>query len=90
MSADYANATINNLASKGNAKNVQDMIGTTTALRANSAQMQNGHIGAAQAAAAVTPVERATQIAANATPAIKNDASALAWDVTTGLWIAGV
>lgn len=89
MPAVYGSATIAGVSSKGNALEVQDMIGTTTALRANSAQMQNGHIGASQGQV-VTPQARAEQIAADETPAIKNDGTALEFDTTTGTWAAPV
>lgn len=87
MSADYGSATIDAVNSKGNVKPVQDMIGTSAILRANSAQMQNGHIGAAQAQV-VTPPERAALIAADGTPALKSDNSGLVWAVATGTWDA--
>lgn len=87
MPAIFGSATIATQTSKGNLALAQDMIGTTAALRANSVQMQNGHIGAAQSQI-VTPAARAVQIAAQDTPAIKFDGTALKWDTATGTWLA--
>jgi hypothetical protein len=64
------------------------MIGTGPILRANSGQMQNGHIGAAQGQT-VTPAARAALIAAQDTPAIKSDVSDIKWDTVTGTWVPG-
>lgn len=94
MSTDYAGMTIKNSdgttnASKGNAVAVQDMIGTTAVLRGASGQMQNGHIGTAQAAAAVTPATAAALIAANNTHAIKSDGSDIKWATASGTWVPG-
>lgn len=89
MPAVYGSATIAGLNSAGNAKPVQDMIGTSTALRADSNFMQNGHIGADQDQV-VTPPARAALIAADATPAIGNIGGDLQWAVATGTWDAVV
>lgn len=87
MPAIYGSATIATQTSKGNLTLAQDMIGTTPALRLAAAQMQNGHIGAAQSQI-VTPTARAAQIAADQTPAIKFDGTGLLWDLATGTWLA--
>jgi hypothetical protein len=89
MPAVYGSATINAQNSKGlSNRAVQDMIGTGPILRANSGQMQNGHIGAAQGQT-VTPAARAALIAAQDTPAIKSDVSDIKWDTVTGTWVPG-
>lgn len=89
MAAVYGSATINVQVSKGNLVVAQDMIGTSTALRANAGgEMQNGHIGAAEHQT-VTPAARAAQIAAQDTPAIDSNAAPLKWDIPTGIWVAG-
>jgi len=85
MSKDYGSATIAAVNSKGNAKPVQDMIATSTALRADSNFMQNGHIGAGQDQV-VTPAARAALIAADQTPAIGHLGDSLLWTVATGTW----
>lgn len=88
MANVYGSATIANVNSIGCVKPVQDMIGTSAVLRANSAQMQNGHIGAAQGQ--VVPDDPiAAQIAAQDTPSLKSDNSALKWDIATGTWVVG-
>lgn len=89
MSTDYAGATINNVVSKGNAKAVQDMIGIPRAAGAGTpalTQMQNGHIGGAQTAAAVTPATAAEKIAANLTTGLNNLGAVWTWKTATGLW----
>ena len=88
MPAVYGSATFNNMPSKGNPVAAQDMIGTGPILRAASGQMQNGHIGAAQGQT-VTPAARAALIAAQDTPAVKSDVSAIKWDTVTGTWVVG-
>jgi hypothetical protein len=86
MPAVYGSATINAQTSKGNLVLAQDMIGTSTALRANAGgEMQNGHIGAAEHQT-VTPPARAAQIAADGTPCIDSNAAPLTWSVATGVW----
>lgn len=85
MAAVYGSGTIANANSQGNAKAVQDMIGTSAALRADSNFMQNGHIGAGQDQV-VTPAARAALIAADATPAIGHLGDNLVWAVATGTW----
>jgi len=86
MAAVYGSATINGIVSKGNALAVQDMIGTSAALRANAGgEMQNGHIGAAEHQT-VTPPERAAQIAAQDTPALDSNMAVITWDIATGVW----
>jgi len=90
MPAVYGSATINNVNSKGlSNKAVQDMIGTGPILRANSGQMQNGHIGASQAQV-VVPLAAAKLIAANDTPAIKSDVSDIKWAEATGTWVPAI
>lgn len=90
MAAVFGSSTIDNRNSVGLVnRSAQDMIGTSAILRANSSQMQNGHIGAGQAQV-VLPVERAAQIAAQDTPAIKSDNSAIKWDIPTGTWVAAI
>lgn len=90
MSAAFAAATISNADasvnnSKGNAKAVCDMIGTSTALRAASGQMQNPHIGLTQAkTVAATDVPPANYYAITTTPGLKNDGTQIAWTITTG------
>lgn len=85
MAAVYGSATIANVASKGNAKLAQDMIATSTALRADSNFMQNGHIGAAQDQV-VTPAARAAQIGAEGTPGIGHLGDSLYWHLVSGTW----
>ncbi|MDM0018180.1 hypothetical protein [Variovorax saccharolyticus] len=86
MPAVYGSATINNIASLGNALPVQDMIGTTPELRANAGgNMQNGHVGAAEDVV-VTPPSAAALIAAQDTPAIDSNSDPLTWDIPTGTW----
>jgi hypothetical protein len=85
MPAVYGSATIANVNSVGKVLPVQDMIGTSIALRADSNFMQNGHIGAGQDQV-VTPQARAEQIAAQDTPALGHLGDVLTWDVTTGTW----
>ena len=85
MPAVYGSSTIAMVNSQGNAKAVQDMIGTSAALRADSNFMQNGHIGADQDQV-VTPAARAALIAADGTPAIGNVGDELLWTVSTGTW----
>lgn len=86
MPAVYGSATVANATSKGNTLGAQDMIGTTTALRAQSLSMQNGHIGA-RIDQVVTPAAAAALIAANDTPAIGNVAGNLLWKVASGTWV---
>jgi hypothetical protein len=89
MPAVFGSSTINNVNSVGLVnRTAQDMIGTGPILRAASGQMQNGHIGAAQGQA-VVPAARAAQIAAQDTPGIKSDNSAIKWDTVTGTWVVG-
>jgi len=85
MPAVYGSSTINNINSKGKVLPVQDMIGTSVALRADSNFMQNGHIGAGQDQV-VTPPERAALIAADGTPAIGHIGDVLVWGVAAGTW----
>ena len=85
MAAVAGSATINAIASKGNAKAIQDMIGTSAALRADSNFMQNGHIGGGQDQV-VTPPARAAYIAAEGTPAIGHLGDTLYWHLATGTW----
>lgn len=89
MSLDYAGATINGILSKGNGKAVQDMIGIPSpagALVPPLTQMQNGHIGGALTAGAVTPATRAAQIAADLTPCLNTIGGVWTWKTATGLW----
>ena len=88
MAAVYGSATIANVNSVGAVKPVQDLIATSAILRANSGQMQNGHIGAAQAQT-VSPASVAVTIAIQDTPALKNDHSAIKWDTVSGTWVVG-
>ena len=88
MPAVYGSATIANAASKGNAKAVADMIATSTALRAQSNSMQNGHIGA-RIDQVVTPPAAAALIAVNDTPAIGNVGDDLLWKTASGTWVVG-
>jgi hypothetical protein len=85
MAAVYGSATVAAVTSKGNAVAAQDMIGTSTALRAAANHMQNGHIGARQNQVEPDPV-RAALIAANTTPAISITGTAIAWATATGTW----
>ena len=88
MPAVYGSTTFNNMPSKGNLVGAQDMIGNTPARLLASGQMQNGHIGASQGQT-VTPATRAALIAAQDTPALKSDVSAIKWDTVTGTWVVG-
>ena len=88
MPAVYGSATIANVNSIGCVKPVQDMIATNAILRANSGHMQNAHIGARQNQV-VTPATQAALIAAQDTPALKHDNSAIKWDTVTGTWVVG-
>lgn len=85
MPAVFGSATIANPNSKGNALGAQDMIATSTALRAQSLSMQNGHIGA-RIDQVVTPPAAAALIAANDTPAIGNVGDNLLWKTASGTW----
>ena len=85
MTAVFGSATIANPNSQGNAKAVQDMLGTSAALRADSNFMQNGHIGAGQDQV-VTPAARAALIGAESTPGIGHLGDAIYWHLATGTW----
>lgn len=85
MPAVYGSATIAGVNSVGKVLPVQDMIGTSDALRAQSEEMQNGHIGA-QEDQVVTPATAAAMIAADGTPAIGNVGDVLNWSTATGTW----
>ncbi len=87
MAAVYGSATINNIVSKGNAKPVQDMVGTSIPLRADSNFMQNGHIGTGQDQ--VVGAGRAPYIAADGTHAIGHLGDGLVWSTSTGSWSVG-
>ena len=90
MSADFGQMTIKNADgtannSKGNAKAVADMIGTTAALRAASGEMQNTHIGLRQTSTvAAGSVPAANYYALTTTPGLKNDGTQIAWTITAG------
>lgn len=85
MSATYGSTTMGGAVSKGNLVTAQDMIGIPGSLTVR--EMQNGHIGASQAQ--VIDIARAPYIAAQNTPAVAKDGTALKWDIPTGTWVVG-
>ena len=85
MSADYGGATINAIASKGNALAVQDLIATSAAMRLNAgSEFQNQMIGSRENQ--VIPAAQAAYYAANGTPAIDGNGTHVTWSTATGVW----
>lgn len=85
MSADYGGATINNVASKGNALPVQDLIATSPAMLVNAgSEFQNQMIGSRENQT-ILPAS-AAYYAANGTPAIDGNGTHVTWSTTTGIW----